>query len=180
MQALACGNKQNIFTSGRVECPIQLTAPRVDSPWRGRAVMRVLRTARTAIQNSDVHGQRSCRQRQQCSLTRDPKQGGREGATGSSEFAAPDKKPKLNWKVVLSPAPQTAFGFHSPVFSGDGSIYFGSPTGHVWGYSPSGVLMVVCDVKAKIEGKLSVCFLPSCFHLDSSVLGRLMRRFFSV
>jgi hypothetical protein len=109
---------------------------------------------------------------------RGPKQGGREGATGFSDFAAPDKKPKLNWKVGLSPAPQTAFGFHSPVLSGDGSIYYGSPTGHVWGYTPNGVLIVVSDVKAKIEGKLSACFLPSFSHFDGSVLARLARRDF--
>lgn len=171
VQGPACGNKPNIFTPGIVECPIQLTAPKVESPWRGRAVMCILRIARTAI-NSYAHGQRCCRQRQQRSLTRDPKQGGREGATGFSDFAAPDKKPKLNWKVVLSPAPQTAFGFHSPVLSGDGSIYFGSPTGHVWGYTPNGVLTLVSDVQAKIEGKPSACFLPSCSHFDGSVLAR--------
>lgn len=117
-------------------------------------------------------------QRQQHSLTREPTQGGLEGATGFSDFAAPDKKPKLNWKVGLSPAPQTAFGFHSPVLSGDGSIYLGSPTGHLWGYTPNGVLIVASDVKAKIEGKLSACFLPSCSHFDGSVLARLARRHF--
>ena len=154
-RGVTCGNKQNVFTPGRVECGIQLTAPPVESPWGGRAVRAPL-----ALRTSTAIGVRCGRRRRrrQRSLTRDPVQGGREGATGFSAFAAPEKKPRLNWKVDLHAGP---FGLHSPVLSGDGSIYFASPSGHVRGYTPNGVLMVVVDVQSKLEGKS-----PSvCWHL---------------
>ena len=78
-------------------------------------------------------------------------QGGREGAKGFSEFAAPEKKPKLMWKADLLSRP---FQYHSPVFGGDGTMYFASISGHVFAYAPNGILLLSLDLQTTIQGAL--------------------------
>ena len=78
--------------------------------------------------------------------------GGKEGGNGLSEFAAPDKKPNLNWNKNISPYGTKSFRHNSPIFGGDGTLYFASISGHVFGYDPSGILLFVVDLQAKIEG----------------------------
>lgn len=86
--------------------------------------------------------------------------GGGGSATGASQFAAPEKRPRMVWsKDLWSQEIGTKMSkLNSPVIAGDGSIFFVNAIGQVFAYAQDGTLLWIVPLNepdedvAKVEG----------------------------